>query len=43
VLIDDAASTIKGYYTLSQQNSIKRDSFPENLSKNYPPKLSRPS
>ncbi len=35
VLIDDA-DAIKGYYTLSA-NSIKRDIFPENLSKKLPP------
>ena len=35
VLIDDT-DLIKGYYTLSA-NSIKRDSFPENLSKKLPP------
>jgi ribosomal protein S18 acetylase RimI-like enzyme len=35
VLINDT-DTIKGYYTLSA-NSIKRDSFPENLSKKLPP------
>jgi GNAT superfamily N-acetyltransferase len=34
VLIDDA-DAIKGYYTLSA-SSIKRDSFPENLSKKLP-------
>jgi GNAT superfamily N-acetyltransferase len=34
-LIDDI-NVIKGYYTLSA-NSIKRDSFPENLSKKLPP------
>jgi ribosomal protein S18 acetylase RimI-like enzyme len=35
VLINDT-DAIKGYYTLSA-NSIKRDSFPENLSKKLPP------
>jgi GNAT superfamily N-acetyltransferase len=34
VLIDDT-DAIKGYYTLSA-NSIKKDSFPENLSKKLP-------
>jgi ribosomal protein S18 acetylase RimI-like enzyme len=35
VLIDDT-DVVKGYYTLSA-NSIKRDIFPENISKKLPP------